>query len=101
LFACGEKIVFGRSKPHVAKRPLGERSRTLKPCTSDKAPLAQALLELILDRAHLKRLPANAGGIVIVPLESWQIDVLAAFGVVIKNERIDPKAMETMISGPD
>ena len=82
-------------------RPLGERPGTPKFCAPNNGPLAQGLLELILDRAYLKRTSESAGGIVIIPLESWQIDVLAAFGVVIKNECTDPKSVETMISGPD
>ena len=93
--------MFRKSKPHNAEKPLGDRSRTPKFCATDNAPLAQGLLELILDRAYLKRFSASAGGIVIIPLESWQIDVLATFGIVIKNECIGPKSMETTISGPD
>lgn len=67
----------------------------------DSGPLAQGLLEIILDRAYLERSPANDGGIVIIHLESWQIDVLTMFGVVIKNEWTDLKSMETTMSGQD
>lgn len=67
----------------------------------DSGPLAQGLLEVILTRAYLKRSPANDGGIVIIHLKSWQIDVLTMFGIVIKNEWTDPKSMETTMSGRD
>ena len=70
-------------------------------CAPKNAHLAQGLLELMLDRAYLERPLADGGGIVIIPLESWQIEVLAVFGIVIKNECADPKSMETMISERD
>lgn len=70
-------------------------------CAPENGPLAQGLLEVILDRAYLKRSPANDGGIVTIHLEGWQIDVLTMFGVVIKNEWTDPNSMETTKSGRD
>ncbi len=88
--------MFRRCKPHDTAEPLPGRSKVHELCAPESGPLAQGLLEVILNQAYLNRLPENDGGIVTIHLESWQIDVLAMFGIIIK---IDPTATEATMSG--
>jgi len=48
----------------------------------ENASLAQGLLEIILDHAWLKLLPSNKGGIAVMLLEAWQVELLTGFNVI-------------------
>jgi len=78
--------LFRRCKPHDTAEPLPGRSKVHELSAPESGPLAQGLLEVILNQAYLDRLPENDGGIVTIHLESWQIDVLAMFGIIIKTD---------------
>jgi len=88
--------LFRRCKPHDTAEPLPGRSKVHELSAPESGPLAQGLLEVILNQAYLDRLPENDGGIVTIHLESWQIDVLAMFGIIIKT---DPASTEATMSG--
>ena len=81
--------MFTLSESQYKARPFDERSRTARFYPPDNPALAEGLLKLLLDRAWLKCYPANRGGIVIIPLEGWQINILETFGIVSKNECTD------------
>lgn len=48
----------------------------------ENASLAQALLQVILDRACLKIMSSGKRGIAVMLFEDWQIDLLAGFEVI-------------------
>lgn len=93
----GRKILFGKHQPHLASRPHDDRPETAALWAGENAPLAQAILEAILTRAYLQRSLPNGDGTIIIRLESWQIEVLRTFGVVIETERSSPNPVEAMV----
>jgi len=79
-----EETLFRRSRDHRISHPHLNQSNAATACRVKDPSQAQALLEMILDRAHLEK--TTDGDTLIVPLESWQIDVLSMFGIEIENQ---------------
>ncbi|MGI9504232.1 MAG: hypothetical protein ACR2RE_14380 [Geminicoccaceae bacterium] len=49
--------------------------------TPENASLAQGLLQILLEEAHIEVFSPEGGGVALMRLERWQIDLLQCYGI--------------------
>lgn len=85
-----------------SKEVLPVQHKSLHLHAPEKASLAQALLQIILDQACFEEFSSDGGGVAVMRLERWQIDLLSDFGILSEENPCDSSEMrqETCTSTP-
>lgn len=77
-----------------SKRDSVGQKETLRFIAPENASLAQGLLQIILDKAQVEMFSPSGGGVAVMILERWQIDVLADFGVCFEERVSTPPSCQ-------
>ena len=65
----------------------------------ENAALAQGLLRIILEEAHIEVFSPKGGGVALMRLERWQIELLKRYGIVV--EPISTASQDAQLTQPE